>query len=65
MREDNVLQYSAFGAVRELVPVRGSYFRIKDLAGVAVEFLRNPAGQFDRMAIYSPGSENVIAPRKK
>ena len=48
-----------------LIPVRGTYFRIKGLAGVAVEFMRSPAGQFDRMAIYSPGSENVIAPRKK
>jgi CubicO group peptidase (beta-lactamase class C family) len=65
VREDNVLQYIVLGNVRELVPVRGSYFRIKDLAGVAVEFMRNPAGQYDRMAIYSPGSENVIAPRKK
>jgi hypothetical protein len=65
VREDNVLQYLVLGNVRELVPVRGAYFRIKDLAGVAVEFLRNPAGQYDRMAIYSPGSENVIAPRKK
>jgi CubicO group peptidase (beta-lactamase class C family) len=65
LREDNVLQYIVLGNVRELVPVRGTYFRIKDLTGVAVEFMRNPAGQYDRMAIYSPGSENVIAPRKK
>jgi CubicO group peptidase (beta-lactamase class C family) len=65
LREDNVLQYIAYGNVRELVPVRGTYFRIKELAGVAVEFMRNPAGQYDRIAIYSPGSENVIAPRKK
>jgi hypothetical protein len=65
VREDNVLQYIVLGSVRELVPVRGTYFRLKDLAGVAVEFLRSPAGQFDRMAIYSPGSENVIVPRKK
>jgi hypothetical protein len=65
VREDNVLQYIVLGSVRELVPVRGTYFRFKDLAGVAVEFMRNPAGQYDRMAIYSPGSENVIAPRKK
>jgi CubicO group peptidase (beta-lactamase class C family) len=65
VREDGVLQYIVLGNVRELVPVRGTYFRIKDLAGVAVEFLRNPAGHFDRMAIYSPGSENVIVPRKK
>lgn len=65
VREDYVLQYIVLGNARELVPVRGTYFRIKDLAGVAVEFLRDPAGQVDRMAIYSPGSENVIAPRKK
>jgi hypothetical protein len=65
VREDGVLQYIVLGNVRELVPVRGSYFKIKDLAGVAVEFMRNPAGQVDRMAIYSPGSENVLAPRKK
>jgi len=65
VREDGVLQYIVLGNVRELVPVRDAYFRIKGLAGVAVEFMRNPAGQFDRMAIYSPGSENVIAPRKK
>ena len=65
VREDNVLQYIVLGNVRELVPVRGTYFRIKDLAGVAVEFMKNPSGEYDRMAIYSPGSENVIAPRKK
>jgi hypothetical protein len=65
VREDNVLQYIVLGNVRELIPVRGTYFRIKDLAGVAIEFMRNPAGQFDRMAIYSAGSENVIASRKK
>jgi CubicO group peptidase (beta-lactamase class C family) len=65
VREDNVLQYIVLGNARELVPVRGTYFRIKDLAGVAVEFMRNPAGQYDRMAIYSAGSENAIAPRKK
>lgn len=65
LRDDNVLQYSVLGNVRELIPVRGTYFRIKDLAGTAVEFLRNPAGEIDRMAIYSAGSENLIVPRKK
>ena len=65
VRDDNVLQYSVLGTVRELIPVRGTYFRMKDLAGTAVEFLRNPEGQVDRMAIYSAGSENVIVPRKK
>lgn len=65
VREDNVLQYIVLGSVRELVPVRGTYFRIKDLTGVAVEFMRNPSGQYDKMALYSPGAENVIVPRKK
>jgi CubicO group peptidase (beta-lactamase class C family) len=65
VREDNVLQYIVLGSVRELIPVRGTYFRLKDLTGVAVEFMRNPSGQYDRMALYSPGSENVIAVRKK
>lgn len=65
VREDNVLQHIILGSVRELVPVRGTYFRVKDLTGVAVEFMKNSSGQYDRMAFYSPGSENVIAPRKK
>ena len=65
VREDNVLQYIVLGSVRELEPVRGTYFRIKSLTGVAVEFMKNPAGQYDRMAIYSAGSDSLIAPRKK
>jgi CubicO group peptidase (beta-lactamase class C family) len=65
VREDNVLQYIVLGSVRELIPVRGTYFRVKDLTGVAVEFLKNSSGQYDRMAYYSPGSENTISPRKK
>jgi hypothetical protein len=65
VREDNVLQYIVLGNARELIPVRGTYFRFKDLTGVAVEFMKDPAGKYDRMAIYSGGSENLIAPRKK
>jgi hypothetical protein len=53
------------GSARELIPVRGTYFRIKDLTGVAVEFLKDPSGQYDRMAVYNPGSETVVGPRKK
>jgi hypothetical protein len=53
------------GSVRELIPVRGTYFRIKDLSGNAVEFLRGGSGEIDRMAIYSTGSENAVLPRKK
>jgi hypothetical protein len=65
LRDDNVLQYTVLGVARELVPVRGTFFRMKDLSGSAVEFLANDAGQFDRMAIYSAGSDNAIVPRKK
>jgi CubicO group peptidase (beta-lactamase class C family) len=65
LRDDNVLQYSVLGNVRELIPVRGTYFRVKGLTGAAVEFLRNPAGEVERMAIYSAGSESTIVPRKK
>ena len=65
VREDNVLQYIVLGNARELIPVRGTYFRFKDLTGVAVEFMKDPVGKYDRMAIYSAGSENSIAPRKK
>jgi hypothetical protein len=65
VREDNVLQYIVLGNARELIPVRGTYFRFKDLTGVAVEFMKDPVGKYDRMAIYSVGSENLIAPRKK
>lgn len=38
LRDDNVLHYTVLGIVRELIPVRGTFFRIKDLAGTAVEF---------------------------
>jgi CubicO group peptidase (beta-lactamase class C family) len=65
LRDDNVLQYSVLGTTRELVPVRGTYFRIKGLTGSAVEFLRDKAGEFDRFAIYSAGSDSSIIPRKK
>jgi CubicO group peptidase (beta-lactamase class C family) len=65
LRDDNILQYSVLGTTRELIPVRGTYFRIKDFAGSAVEFFKNPAGEVDRIAIYSAGSDSTIIPRKK
>jgi hypothetical protein len=65
LRDDNVLQFSVLGTVRELVPVRGTYFRIKDLASTAVEFFRDGAGPADRMAIYSAGSDDVMLRRSQ
>jgi hypothetical protein len=60
-----MLQYRVLSTVRDLIPIRGTYFRIKDLSGSAVEFLKNPAGEVDRMVVYGVGAESVIAPRKK
>jgi len=65
LRDDNVLLYTVLGTVRELLPLHGTYFRIKDLSGNSVEFLSDPAGKIDRMALYSVGSEDTIVPRKK
>lgn len=63
LREDGVLLYVVLGRPRELVPVRGTLFRIKDLTGVSVEFLKDASGQVDRIAIHADGS--TIGPRKK
>jgi hypothetical protein len=63
LRDDGVLQYVQLGRVNDLLPVRGTLFRLKGLSGVSVEFLADAAGRVDRMAIHSGGSS--IAPRKK
>jgi len=58
LREDNVLQWIVLGRTRELVPVRGTLFRIKDLTGVSVEFLPDQTGRIDRLA-YHAGSSSI------
>ena len=63
LREDGVLQTVQLGTVRDLVPVRGTLFRVKQVTGLSMEFLAAPDGTIDRLAIYSGGS--TIAPRKK
>lgn len=63
LREDNVLQWVQLGRARDLIPVRGTLFRIVDLAGVSVEFLANAAGAVDRLAVHSGSS--TIAPKKR
>ena len=65
VRDDDVLQYSELGNVRELIPVRGTYFRMKDLRGAAVEFLRNAEGKWIAWQSTVPGAESLIVPRKK
>ena len=63
LRDDGVLQWVRLGTARELVPVRGTLFRIKDLTGVSVEFLANDRGEIDRMATHAGSS--TIARRTK
>lgn len=63
LREDGVLQYVVLGRARDLVPVRGTLFRVKDLTGVNVEFLKGPDGNVDRLAVHADGS--TIGKRKK
>ena len=58
LREDNVLQWVLLGRARELGPVRGTLFRIKDLTGVSVEFLADKNGRIDRLAVHS-GSSSI------
>jgi hypothetical protein len=40
----------------ELVPLRGTTFRIRDRTGIAVEFLAGAGGAIDRIAWYDGGS---------
>ncbi|MET0554803.1 MAG: hypothetical protein ABW221_17305, partial [Vicinamibacteria bacterium] len=63
LREDGVLQYVVLGRARELVPVRGTLFRVKDLTGVSVEFLRDASGRVDRIALH--GDASTVGPRKR
>ena len=56
LREDGVLQYVVLGRPRDLVPVRGTLFRVKDLTGVTVEFLKGAGGRVDRIGVYSGSS---------
>jgi hypothetical protein len=63
LREDGVLLYVVLGRARELVPVRGTLFRVKDLTGVSVEFLKDAAAA--STASPSTADSSTVGPRKK
>lgn len=63
LREDNVLQLVVVGTANELIPVRGTTFKIKDVTGTTIEFLRGPDGKVNRLVRH--GGTDMIAPRKK
>jgi hypothetical protein len=58
LREGGTLQYVVLGRVFDLLPVRGTLFRFKEIAGQSVEFLSD-----DRIAVHGSGS--TIGRRKK
>jgi hypothetical protein len=62
LREDGVLQYVVLGRPRDLVPVRGTLFRVKDLTGVSIEFLKAADGTVDRIAVH--GGSSTIGRRR-
>jgi hypothetical protein len=63
LREDNVLQLVVLGTANELIPVRGTTFKMKDVTGATIEFLRGPDGKVNRLVRH--GGTDLIAPRKK
>ena len=63
LRDDGVLQWVRVGTARDLIPVRGTLFRIRDLTGVSVEFLANGSGTIDRLALHS-GSSTIALKTK-
>jgi CubicO group peptidase (beta-lactamase class C family) len=54
LRPDNVLTWSVPGApLRELEPVRGTRFAMKNRAGFSIEFMKGDGDGFDKIAIHT------------
>lgn len=64
VREDGTLFYTMFGTPYELVPVRGTTFRVKEYTGMSVEFLTDASGTVDRVAIHG-GEGTILGKRVK
>lgn len=62
--DDGVLRLLMFGTAHELVPVRGTLFRVKTIEGMTVEFLSGPSGAVDRIA-FGGGEGSIIGPKTK
>jgi CubicO group peptidase (beta-lactamase class C family) len=63
LRENGTLEVVVLGRGEELVPVRGTTFRMKNRTGATLEFLAGEDGKTNRVAVFDNGS-NTIAPRK-
>jgi CubicO group peptidase (beta-lactamase class C family) len=60
MRADNRLTWVVPGGpVRELEPVRGSRFAMKDRPGYSVEFLQDENGAFTKIAVHAPSGSTL------
>jgi CubicO group peptidase (beta-lactamase class C family) len=63
LRGDGVLVAGWPGTVLELVPLRGTTFRVKERTGLAIEFLSDDAGEVDRIVWHEGGA--AIGHRKR
>lgn len=60
LRADNRLTWAVPGSpVRELEPVRGSRFAMKDRPGYSVEFMPDENGAFNRLAVHTPSGSSL------
>ena len=60
MRADNRLTwFVAGGPVRELEPVRGARFAMKDRPGYSVEFMADDDGSYNRIAVHTPAGSSL------
>jgi hypothetical protein len=60
MRADNRLTWFVPGApVRELEPVRGARFAMKDRPGYSVEFMADDDGSYSRIAVHTPTGSSL------
>jgi len=60
LRADNKLTWAVIGSpVRELEPMRGTRFAMKDRPGYSVEFLPDDAGAFNKIAVHYPTGSNL------
>jgi len=60
LRPDHRLLWAVSGgAVRELQPIRGTRFAMKDRPGYSVEFMKGENGAFDTVALHTPSGSNL------
>jgi CubicO group peptidase (beta-lactamase class C family) len=59
LRPDKRLTWTLGGTTRELVPMRGTRFSVKEREGYSIEFLKDDTGEFNRVAVHGPGGSSA------